>query len=304
MKVYSSINSIPPTQDSIALSLGSYDGLHKGHQYILETLKETAKRNGYKSCVLTFSNHPTWVLENTSPKPLLNTIEHKEQLFKKIGIDILLHIPFTPELAGLSPNAFFDLLTEKLPIKSCTFGKDTCIGKNRAGSQGEIERIGQKRGIAITCLDRIGNYSSSLVRKALSKGNLDEVEKLLGRPFSIYAPTASGKGVGKKLGYPTINLPLENTCYPPLGVYITECIVGNSHYPSISNLGFAPTLGASDKIHLETHLLNEEISSPPEFIEVKLLKFLREEKHFENTEALKKQIEQDTKEALGFFSLN
>lgn len=302
MKVYNLLSDIPSKKTATAFSLGCFDGVHKGHQYILGALVAKAKEIRGQSCVLTFSNHPSWILKNSQNKNLLSSSLHKLELLKKLGIDIVLELPFTKEFSELSPERFFESLNPYLNIKACVFGADTCIGKNRIGTQNIIRSIGKRYHFEITALERISDFSSTQIRSYLTKGKLDKVEEYLQRPFSIMQSPIPGKGIGKSIGFPTINFSVENLALPPRGVYISQCIINGSTLPAISNLGVRPTFGHSDTAFLETHILKPDFSSSPEVMEVQLLRNLREEKKFENRDSLKAQIAKDIEKAKVYFS--
>ncbi len=303
MKVYKAFDEIPPSAKNVAFSLGCYDGVHKGHDHILKALKAKANAIDALSCILTFSNHPSWVLTPAHPKKLLISPSHKQVLLEKHGLDIMIEIPFSKEFASLTPRGFFSLITKHLNITSCVFGEDTCIGKDRIGTTNIIEELGKENDIEVVCLKRIEDFSSTQIRSFLEKGDLDQVKSYLGRPFSILQKPIGGKGIGKQLGYPTINLPVNKLCLPPLGVYICTCHTGNQEIPSISNLGYAPTFGESQEILLETHLLNHKLEFLPDRVEVTLHKHLRDEICFNNQQMLSDQIQKDTQAAKAYFSI-
>ncbi len=172
MKVYKAFDEIQPIDKSIAFSLGCYDGVHKGHQHILDTLKKKAAENNALSCILTFSNHPSWILNHSHSKKLLSSPIHKINLLSQLGIDIAIELPFTNEFSSLTPNDFFSLITKHLNVTSCVFGEDTCIGKDRLGTTSIIEKIAKEFAIDVISIDRIEDFSSTQVRSFLEKGHL------------------------------------------------------------------------------------------------------------------------------------
>lgn len=285
----------------IALTIGSFDGVHIGHQVILSHLVHTAKKQSAQSVVITFSNHPSDVLRPKQPTPLICTIPHKMKLLEELGIDLAIVLTFTKDFSEQPPEEFLQKITQTLPLKTLILGHDAHIGKDRKGNQATVSGLAEKMHFYVEYLAdcNVGGHriSSSRIRDCVQQGNFQAVESLLGRPYSIYAPVLKGSGRGAPLGFPTANISVEGLCHPPHGVYTVSLSHNGKKYDGVANIGFAPTLNQARALVLEVHLLDKTIDLYGNLVEVEFHTFLRPERHFESVDALRAQIAQDVNTA-------
>jgi riboflavin kinase/FMN adenylyltransferase len=292
MLIHSSLDEIKTLTKPTILTIGNFDGVHIGHQAILNHLTLRAKEKNEEAIVLTFSNHPASILRPNSTPKALCTPEHKLKLIQKAGVDRLILLPFTSILSEKSPEKFLEDLRRNLPFTHLILGHDGSFGHNREGNIQSLPDLADQFGFTFEYLPKQTIHgetvSSSLIRKRVSEGGLDQAKEMLGRPFSIYASPIKGHGLGKTIGFSTLNFPVEGLTLPPYGVYAVEV---ESH-PAVANLGLAPTVRNDQEPHLEVHLL-EEIQIPEKPILVSFKKKIRDEKKFDTINALKEQIQKD-----------
>lgn len=302
MKVYTNLVQFPKneTNDPITLTIGTFDGVHLGHQDILKEIVQTTN-----SCLVTFRTPPSHILQKNE-KGLVTTIEHKLSLLKKFGVSCVYLLDFTPQLAQTSPEDFLSALHRVVPFSHLFLGYDACIGHKRTGTPSVIEKISEKMNFALSYLPpRLFNgqiISSSVIREQVQKADFSLLKSLLGREYSISSTPVQGAGFGKKLGYPTLNFEVDQLITPPFGVWICETVIDGKYFPSLANLGIAPTFHEKRSALLEVHLLSPLPVIQNMVIEVIFRKYLRKEQKFEDGESLKKQIMIDELQAIEFFS--
>ena len=312
---------------NIAIAIGNFDGIHKGHVKLLEAVKERSIENNLSFGVVTFDPHPRdfFNANNTSFKLL--DIEEKQNLLNQIGVEYLIIIQFNEDLKNCSPNDFLsEILIKNFKVSKMYAGSNFKFGKNREGSIQSAKEFALSKGLEIASIDlKKTNYnpekdseviSSQTIRKLLQTGKLEIAKSLLGRNWCITGIVEKGKQKGREIGFPTANVDIRNFLIPPLGVYITRLRVEdhksnelkNDWLPSISNIGTKPTV-SGENINLETHIINinneiSELNLYGKRVKVELIKFLRPEKKFNSLSELKSQIEFDTKEAAEFHKRN
>lgn len=295
MKTFSTLH--PLSGHHIALTIGMFDGVHVGHQTILQRVKEAEKL----SVCLTFSNHPASVLSPQHPIPLLSTPRQKERLIAALGIHVLFMIPFTTEFANQKAEAFLRDLHQLIPFTRLILGYDAHIGNQRAGTPEVVRTVGSRVGFEVEYLEPVlidgSPVSSRRIREALTVGEIQQAQRLLGRLVSFYARVHKGSGYGKKIGYPTANLDIQGICRPPFGVYAVTVRLKDRVVAGVANLGVAPTLQQNRVPTLEVHLFDVSLDLYEQEVEVVLHHFLRPERRFEHAEALKTQINHDIQEA-------
>lgn len=290
------------------LTQGTFDGVHLGHQKILDTVVQKAKSIGGKSVLLTFYPHPRLVLypEDNELK-LITTIEEKAAFLDKFGIDIMVVLPFTRELSRMTAHQFIEtVLVEKLKIKTIIIGYDHRFGKNREGSIEEIEAYSRRYDYSVQQIpeqdidDCI--VSSSKIRKALLEGDLEEANSFLGRTFSITGKVIDGQKNGKKLGFPTANIEISEDfkLIPKQGVYAVEILLNNRQYTGMLNIGTRPTFKLG-QMTIEVHIFDFSDEIYGQEIEILFVKRWRDERKFEELNALKTQLEADKREISAFF---
>lgn len=308
MRIVHRLDFIQLGSEQVSLTIGNFDGIHAGHQFILEKTVLTARIANGQSAVITFVNHPSEVLRPEQQVQLLITLQHKIRLFEQAGIDLLLLLPFTKALSELTADQFLKQIYQYLPFHSLILGYDATLGKDKKGDKAILQDIVDELGALLYYLEPVAIeeqvVSSSKIRALVKQGKLKEAEKLLGRPYSICAPVVSGQALGKQHGVPTVNMDVSQLCLPPYGVYFVKLHFQNRAYPGVANLGLSPTIKTTQKASLEVHLLDAEIDLYGKEVEVVFYQYLRPELHFSNIQELYLQIQQDIKAAKDFFHLS
>lgn len=292
-----------------ALTIGNFDGVHLGHRRILETVVERARASGWKAAVLTFDPHPMRVVAPDRAPALMTTIEQRLERFAEIGIDETLVMPFTLEVARLSPGEFVrDVLADRLGARAVIVGSNFRFGQRHAGTIQTLEELGRAYGMACEAVQPVhlggAAVSSSRVRAALRQGRLREARRLLGGPFRVRGAVVRGRGIGAKQTVPTLNIAPDAELTPADGVYVTETkdVASRRCWRSVTNVGVRPTFGPGERT-VETHLLDRVEGEPPRRIEVRFYRRLRDERTFESAAGLKRQILTDIAAAERFFHL-
>ncbi|MDO8602313.1 MAG: bifunctional riboflavin kinase/FAD synthetase [Candidatus Omnitrophota bacterium] len=274
----------------IVVTIGIFDGVHKGHQVILKKALKEAKKLRLKSVVVTFDPHPVKVLYPGAKIPFLISLEHRIKLIKSMGIDNCVIIKFTKEFARLRPEEFIkDILIDKLNLKVLITGDNFLFGSEEKGGPRllkKLSRIYNFKFYGIPPVKMGGKYiSSTRIRKAIERGSLELAAKLLGRPVTVLGTVVKGKALGRKLGFPTANIDPHHESIPPAGVYSVDVALGKKLYRGILNISL-------HKI-VEVHVLNFNGNIYGRDIEVIFKRKIRDEKKFKSLEALKKQIQLD-----------
>jgi riboflavin kinase/FMN adenylyltransferase len=298
MRVEEELYQLSPGKDML-LAVGVFDGVHLGHKYLLSQLVEQARQEELLSGVVTFRQHPREVLAPGTELSYLTTVEQKTDLLKKEGIDTVVSLSFTPELAQLSAREFILLLKKYLQMRGLVVGPDFALGRGREGNTDTLRQLGQELGFSVTVLSPriIGGemVSSTAIRNALADGKIEKVTKLLGRPYSLQSTVTTGAGRGTGLGFPTANLEMEQgQALPPDGVYATWAYANGQAYESMTNIGRRPTFGENER-NIEVFLLNYQGNLYNQEMKVDIVARLREEKRFDTIDELKAQIAEDVK---------
>lgn len=296
MQVEEELAQFSPGKDML-LTIGVFDGVHVGHKYLISQLRERAEQEDLLSGVVTFRQHPREVLSQETPLPFLTSLDQRVELLKNEGIDDVIPLSFTTELAGLSASEFVNLLQERLRMHGMLVGPDFALGRNREGSQDALRNLGQELGFSVTVIAPIkinGEIvSSTAIRNALADGNMKRVHNLLGRFFSLQGRVTTGAGRGAGLGFPTANLDIDSKqALPAEGVYATWAYIENNAYQSMTNIGKRPTFGNNERT-IEVYLLNYQQDIYGSELRIDIAERLRDEKRFDSVEELKKQIAED-----------
>lgn len=296
MKVFNSLNEINNIENTV-IALGNFDGIHLGHQLIIKRTVADAKAIGLKSAIFTFSNHPRNLLGGTKVKKILFK-DDKQKIIESLGIDYLFQIPFDEEMKNMDPIAFIeDLLIDKLKMREISCGFNYTFGYKALGNVSLLINESAKRDFGIHILEayKINNevVSSTKIRRFIATGDIAKCNKFLGRNYSVGGEVVVGNKLGRKIGFPTSNINIdEEMVSPPNGVYITKCIYNGHIYPSITNVGVKPTIGLYKK-NIETHIFNFDKELYGKNIRVEFLLKMRDEEVFDSVELLSKQITQD-----------
>ena len=300
MRIEEELAKVKPQKETL-LTVGVFDGVHLGHQRLLTHLRNEAQQRDLLTGVVTFKSHPQKVLSPGRKLLWLSNLETRTNLLRSFGIDVIVTLPFTPQLAELTAREFVQLLKDYLKMRGLVVGPDFALGKNREGSADQLRLLGQEMGFIVEVVPPVvldGEViSSSAVRLALAQGDMETVEKLFGRPFSLSGQVVTGDRRGRVLGFPTANLDVEpEQALPSDGVYVTAAHINHESLPSVTNIGVRPTFG--DGKHLvETYLLDYEGQLHQQRLRIDLLDKLRDEKHFDTAEELKAQIRKDVEQA-------
>ncbi len=280
-----------------AVTLGKFDGLHLGHQHLMEQVI-AFKKQGYQAVMFSFLYHPGNLFRKKEFE-LIYTEEEKRVKLSRTDMDILVSYPFTQETKNIEPEDFIrDILVGKLDAKLIVVGKDFCFGHNRRGDIRLLKELEDQYGYQVLACDkkRLNHtiISSSVIRKLLAEGNMEAANAMLGQPYSIYGKVLHGRKIGRTLGMPTTNLiPSENKLLPPSGVYVSRTLIEGESYPGVTSIGYKPTVGAEKNKGVETFLFDFDRDLYGKEIEVEILHFIRPEFKFDSLEELKNKMQED-----------
>lgn len=299
---FSASNNPYPPGIQTFLSIGNFDGVHKGHQQLLKRLVTLAKKNGALATVITFSPHPLEVLFPEKPFLRIMDPSQKERILESIGIDILTIVPFTSQLAKMTPDEFTTgFLLKLFPLAGLIIEENFRFGHQRIGSVADFHRILPSLGVSVEIIPPLTEnglrVSSSRIRDLIREGDVRAAGELLTRPFQIEGPIIDGERRGRRIGFPTINiLPPEGRILPPNGVYATTTKIQEKTYSGVSYIGSRPTFGQGQVI-LETHLFDFEGDLYGLMAEVSFIEHLRGEQSFSGPEELIQSIRQDSQKS-------
>jgi len=307
MKIFKDISQIPEFKNPV-LSIGSFDGVHLGHQEILRVMKECANTIHGETVLLTFWPHPRMVLQpDNNALKLLNTIEEKTGILEKSGLENLVILPFTEDFSKMDYRHFIEeILVKILKVKTLVIGHDHHFGKNREGNYAQLENLAPIYHFDLVQVDAIQvqskPLSSSMIRMALENNNPVLANEILGYTYAATGIVVEGKKRGKELGYPTANIhiPEKFKLLPGDGIYVVEVIHNGITYKGMASLGQNPTFGDTGKT-LEINIFNFDKQIYGEKITVKFLLFLRKEVKFASKEELVQQLDADKRDTLFFF---
>lgn len=299
MSVEQELGKLSPRKEML-LTIGVFDGVHLGHKHLISRLKELARKQGCSSGVITFSQHPQEVLSPRTRLPSLTGLEQRIALLKDEGVDAVIPLPFTPQLADLSPGQFLSLLKEYLKMRGLVIGPDFALGKNRQGNSNALRQLGREMGFSVTVVPPMtidGEVvSSTAIRKALAEGDMKQAQKLLGRPFRLQGRVVTGDRRGKELGFPTANLDIEpGQALPTGGVYACRAHIDGQSYAAMTNIGHRPTFGGGKQL-IEVYLLDYDGDLYGHELAIDIIERLRDEKKFDTPQQLKEQIAEDVKQ--------
>lgn len=306
--IWRSLDRVREDFGPCALTIGNFDGVHAGHRHIMRRVVEIAREHGWKPAVLTFEPHPAKLVAPARAPRLLTTLQQRCELMRAQGIEQILILPFTHEIAQLTPEEFVSrILVDRLHARAVLVGDNFRFGNRAAGDVTALRALGEKYGFlteamgAISIRNRI--VSSTEIRRLIDDGRVSAACRLLGGPFALEGLVIKGHGIGSKQTVPTLNLKTSAEVLPARGVYITRThdLNGVHRWPSITNAGFRPTFGGDAELSIETFLLAPLDGEPPKEIRVEFLRHVRAERKFESPEALKAQILDDVGRAQAYF---
>jgi riboflavin kinase/FMN adenylyltransferase len=303
LKIYTDLSDYTSTNKSF-ITIGTFDGVHIGHQKVLSNLVHSAKKSNASSVLLTFFPHPRMVLQKDSDIKLINTIDERIKLLKKTGLELLVIQEFTEDFAEKTAFNFVKkVLVNQLNIANLIIGYDHRFGKNREGNFEQLTTYGKTFGFDVNKIpqqeiDHIA-ISSTKIRKAIELGNIEEANRYLGYHFMLNGEVVKGKNLGEKIGFPTANLEIKETykLLPKTGSYIVKSELENETVYGMMNIGFNPTVkGKKQTIEIHFFDFNKDLYGKK--IQIDVLKFLRDEQKFDNVENLINQLQEDKQKSM------
>jgi riboflavin kinase/FMN adenylyltransferase len=291
----------------LAVTIGVFDGVHLGHRHLIDTLKRRATERRLASGVVTLHPDPVQVLRPEVRIAYLTSLEERVELLRATGVDTVAPLTFTSEVAELSAFQFLELLHATLDVKFILMGPDHAFGRGREGTPQRVAEIGEDLGFEVEVLPAplegtSGAVSATAIRNSLAAGEMESVERLLGRPFSIRGPVVRGAERGRTIGFPTANLAVTpDRALPAYGVYITRAIVGGRAYASATNIGIKPTF-EGERPSFEAHILDFEGDLYGRVIRIEVLQRLRGEVKFDSIDSLKAAIAADVQKTRDYFA--
>jgi riboflavin kinase/FMN adenylyltransferase len=291
------LDRLPDTLLAGAVTIGNFDGVHRGHARIVERLLARAQQVGGPAVVFTFEPHPVGLLRPAETPPPLTWIDRKAELLNALGVDAVVAYPTNRQLLTLSPEEFFDLIIrQRLQAKALVEGPNFFFGRNRAGDVDLLNQLCQRHLVQLEIVEPLladGSYvSSSRIRELIQTGHVREADQLLTQPYRVRGSVVRGAGRGASIGFATANLDPREICLPAIGVYAGRAQLGQQVFPAAINIGPNPTFG-ENAVKFETHLVGIERTLYGELLEVEFLDRLRDVCTFANVEALKQQLHED-----------
>tara|TARA_A200000113_G_scaffold116217_1_gene104318 strand:- start:801 stop:1727 length:927 start_codon:yes stop_codon:yes gene_type:complete len=298
MKTIHGIENFPASEGSI-VTIGTFDGVHLGHQQILKQLIDTSQQSKLKSVLLTFFPHPRMVLQPDIPMRLIQTIEEREKALRKTGLDYLVIHPFSEKFSRLSADDYVkQILVEKLNVRKVVVGYDHRFGRNRTASLEDMYNYADIYDFVVIEIDakkiKSTAVSSTKIRKAIDEGDIALANSYLGDPFTLEGVVVHGDKRGRELSYPTANIELQNKhkIIPKQGVYLIQSELDNRVVYGMMNIGTKPTFDTTNP-SIEVHFFDWNGDLYDQTLQVKLLKWVREEQKFDSVEELQAQIHAD-----------
>ena len=297
----------PPWLVHPVLALGNFDGLHRGHLKIIERVRRGAAEHGGTPMAMTFDPHPSRVVRPDKAPTLLMTKEQRLEALEHAGIKAVAVVRFTTELSQWDPEMFVrTVLVEWLRVSEVWVGANFLFGHDRGGNFSTLRTLGQRYGFRADKIDPVRYkefvVSSTRVRRLVAEGRMDEAGALLGHQYYIDGVVVEGKHRGRELGFPTANLKTDNELLPPNGVYATTTTIDGIVHPSISNIGLRPTFGDTTKTMIEAYVMGFDGDLYGRPVRLGFVQRLRDERKFEDVDALRAQMEADRRRAERLFA--
>ncbi|ABV35804.1 riboflavin biosynthesis protein RibF [Shewanella sediminis HAW-EB3] len=302
MELIRGIHNILPAHHGCVLTIGNFDGVHRGHAEVISKLVQKARQLKVPATLMTFEPQPQEMFRGENAPARLSILRDKIFLLEELGIDRLVCINFNAKFASLPAEDFIDkLLVESLGVKYLVVGDDFCFGKQRKGNFNMLKSAGEQHSFAVVSTQSflLGDkrVSSTEIRDLLAKGKMEQARRLLGHPFTLCGKVAHGEKIGRTLGFPTANIALKRQVSPVRGVFAVKLYWDNSDtYEGVANIGFRPTVNGQ-VCQLEVHLFDFDGDLYGRTVEVELVAKIRDEQPFQSLEALKRQINNDADKA-------
>ena len=298
MRIFDNLKSYSSKKESI-LTIGTFDGVHIGHNKILKRLIQDSKKNNLSSLVMTFFPHPRMILNKSHEIKMIDTIDEKINLLEKTGLDNLIIHPFDNNFSKIRAKEFVEeILVKKLKIKEIIIGYDHKFGKDREASVEDLKKFGKDymftvKEIPAQEIDSIA-ISSTKIRNAILNGEIEKCNKFLGRNFILTGKVVYGEGLGKKIDFPTANIEIKETykIIPKNGVYLVKTKINSNTYFGMMNIGIRPTVGGTNK-SLEIHFFNFKDNIYGKNVSIEIIKKIRDEEKFSSIDQLKIQLKKD-----------
>ena len=298
MRIFDNLKSYSSEKESI-LTIGTFDGVHIGHNKILKRLIQDSKKNNLSSLVMTFFPHPRMILNKSHEIKMIDTIDEKINLLEKTGLDNLIIHPFDNNFSKIRAKEFVEeILVKKLKIKEIIIGYDHKFGKDREASVEDLKKFGKDymftvKEIPAQEIDSIA-ISSTKIRNAILNGEIEKCNKFLGRNFILTGKVVYGDGLGKKIDFPTANIEIKETykIIPKNGVYLVKTKINSNTYFGMMNIGIRPTVGGTNK-SLEIHFFNFKDNIYGKNVSIEIIKKIRDEEKFSSIDQLRIQLKKD-----------
>lgn len=296
MTIIKSLDEIKNIENSI-VTIGNFDGVHKGHTQLIKKTVDQAKKNNFKSIVFTFENHPMRYFRSNSIKNLI-TNEDKIKLLESLGVDIIVMIPFDEYMTKISAQDFVKhILFDKLKCKKAIVGHDFKFARKKEADAHMLKKIGKIYNMEVEVIKPIKiknvRVSSTYIRELIESGNVCNVKEFLGRNYSIEGEVIHAKKLGRTIGFPTANLSInDNIIIPKNGIYAVKVYLGNREFYGATNIGYNPTVNG-ESLSIETNILDFDEDIYGEILKIEFLERIRDEKKFNSLDELKNQLKQD-----------
>lgn len=294
------------------LTIGNFDGVHRGHQVLIRTVVDRARTEQGIAAVMTFEPHPLVVLAPLQAPPRIQTLAQRLNSLEELGVDLTWVIPFSEEISRMSGEEFVrDMLCRQMGIREICVGRHFVFGRGRQGNMDLLRSLGPEMGFTVREVEELRmrgfRISSTRIRELLADGRVALAGRILGRPPQLRGQVTEGARMGRQIGFPTANLSVENELIPKNGVYITTTVWNGVSYPSLTNIGFRPTVasvpsGNGDSPIVETHLLDFSKDIYGQTLDIQFHFRLRDEVGFPSPELLAEQITLDRGRAVRYFS--
>jgi riboflavin kinase/FMN adenylyltransferase len=299
MNRYASLDEVP-FDSSTVLTIGTFDGVHRGHQAIIDAVMDGARQSGGRGLVITFHPHPQAVLKKTGDGvPLLTTIDERAELFAALGVDAMAVLPFTREFAAIPWQEFIGMLIEKVGVAHMIVGHDHAFGRNREGNVETLTAFGADHGFDVREIGPLliagDAISSTKIRRALLEGELEKATNYLGRFYSLGGTVIRGDGRGRQIGIPTANIVPQQSekVVPANGVYSVRMCIADAWFEGMANIGVRPTFTDGRVRTIEVHLFDFDADIYEQSVTVEFRKFVRSERKFGSKEEFLQQLELD-----------
>ncbi len=301
MQIVADLAHFPQSLNYPVMTIGVFDGVHRGHQVILRQVVKRAQEKEGTSILLTFTPHPQKIISPDSAPPLLQTELQKNRILEELHLDMIVCLPFTRKLSLLTPEEFAHQILHNHGIREIHVGNNFRFGHRRSGDIETLKSLGPEFQFGVYEIEPVyfrgTRVSSSYIRNSLREGRVALAKRLLGRPYQIQGAVVRGSGKGMELGFPTANLDLQNELVPTNGVYATLAHLNGKTYPSVTNVGVRPTLHErADSPVVEPHLLDFRENVYGKSMKLDFCFRLRSEKKFKGVDELQKQIGKDVEE--------